>query len=115
MCYGSVQHIVVVGLLLRRNFRRSLELVGRGSVSWTNEVSLTIHFGVNYCVCMCAAPPMGVVAWSMAGALLLPFLYNYVQSLWPTIHRSFFLRCFVVADHRSFSLERTINSQPHVL
>ena len=35
----------------------SLELMGRGVVSWTNEVSLSmsmyINFGANSCACMC--------------------------------------------------------------
>ena len=57
----------------------SLELMGRGSVSWTKEVSL--HFGVRSCVCVrvcvivCVALPM--VAGVLSMARVLRWLFEY--------------------------------------
>ena len=66
----------------------SLELMAIGVVGWTNEVSLyvymsilvvyilvLIHVCVHVCVLVCVAPPMVVVAWSMAEALRQLFEY----------------------------------------
>ena len=65
----------------------SLELMGIGVVSWTNEVRRSVNVHVNTCsihlmlihVCVhvCVAQPMVVGAWSMVGALRQLFEYYY--------------------------------------
>ena len=67
----------------------SLELMGRGVVSWTNEVSLSMSmyiWGViHVCVLVCVALPMVVGAWSMVGVLLQLFEYYYLFVSCPSL------------------------------